>query len=308
MKLGLAIALALIACDRNKPTAIEVDAAPAPVASVSATSAPLPFADASVVDACGADLPITNAKSIGHTSVVYKITLGDGRKLAWKPNAKKLQNRWRGEVAAYRLGLALGITNVPPACARSYPRATLAGAHIPDADLIGDPIEGVVIPWIDGLQFMALEKDPLRSQAASWLSAKSPAPKGDDALMAAQISSLIVFDAITGNWDRYSGGNVGLDASGKNVLFIDNDAAFMPGPPKEEMKAAQARLDATDRFSAHLVDRLRTLDEAALTSAFGPHLLPAEMVTLVATRIQNVRKTIDAKVAARSTADVLVFP
>ena len=211
-------------------------------------------------------------------------------------------------MAAYRLGLALGITNVPPACSRTYPRAMLAAKNIATDELIGEPVEGAVIPWIEGLGLMPLEKDPLRSQAAAWLSAKSPLPKGDDALTAAQISALVVFDMLTGNWDRYSGGNVGLDASGKQILFIDNDAAFMAGPPEAETKAARARLDATDRFSNQLIARLRMLDEARLRSAFNPDFLPASMVTLVAARVRSVLETIDAKLAARSEADVLVFP
>jgi hypothetical protein len=122
-----------------------------------------------------------SGKSIGHTSVVFKLELSTGRKVAWKPNAKKVKGRYKGEVAAYRLGRALAIANVIPACLRVFDQATTiaaltsnpdAAAALADQAIVEDgKIYGVTISWVDGLQFWPLEKDPLRTDAKTWLTA-----------------------------------------------------------------------------------------------------------------------------------------
>ena len=290
-----AFALFLFACNRGEGArASAVDAA-APVAS---SAAPAPVVEPPVLatDGCGsiAPSPVRAAKSIGHTSVVFKIELESKAKMAWKPSSKRGKERWRGEVAAAKLGAALGIPNVPPACMRTFTMKELApllpkGAL--DEVIANDDgsINGAAIPWIDGLQFMPL-----------------PAEKGN---FAAQLSTLVVFDAITGNWDRYSGGNIGLDATGERVLFIDNDAAFMEGAPPKELAANLARLESTAHFSRSLTKSLRTLDVAKAfgTLPGGAPLLPEAMMKTVRARIADILKVIDAKIVAGSDADVLSF-
>lgn len=241
-------------------------------------------------------LAVRSAKSIGHTSIVFKIELETNQKLAWKPRSKRGKERWRGEIAAAKLGAALAIPNVPPACMRTFKTSELAPLLPKSAldEVIANEdgsIDGAMIPWIEGLQFLPLEKERPSS-------------------FAAQLSTLVVFDAITGNWDRYSGGNVGLDASGQRVLFIDNDAAFMEGAPPKDLAANVARVESTPRFSRSLVQRLRTLEpsKAFGTLPGGAPLLPEAMLKTVSERIARVLKIIDAKIAARSEDDVLYFP
>lgn len=314
---ALALVALLAACDRRPPPPAPV--ADAAIAAVVDASPPEPVIDAGpATDECGPlQGKIKSAKSIGHTSIVYKIELEDGSKHAFKPNAKKMKDRWRGEVAAFRLGRALGLTNVPPACIRSYPTtelAALVGAPaLEELIVAGDRIEGAVIPWITGLHFLPLEKEPLRSEARAWLrDRKKPIP-ADKLDLAAQISALVVFDAITTNWDRYSGANVGLDASGKRVLFIDNDAAFMTVPP-ERTRENQEALQQTERFSRSLLASLKLLtEEARLADAFrlgpdGSMLLPPAVIAAARRRIEGAVKIIEDKIAARSEADVLLFP
>lgn len=327
--------LGLIACDKGgtsppppSSSAIPIAPATATLADASPPAPPEPRA-ASASDAaaprpvlategCGAlmpAIPVRSAKSIGHTSVVFKIELATNQKMAWKPSSKRGKERWRGEVAAAKLGDALAISNVPPACMRTFTLAEL-GPLLPkgalDEVIANDDgtIHGAMIPWIEGLQFMALEKEPLRTQTRTWLGPTDAGVPADKTLLAAQLSTLVVFDAITGNWDRYSGGNVGLDASGQHVLFIDNDAAFMDGAPTKDLAANAARLESTERFSRALVKRLRTLDVA---SAFGTlpdrsPLLPEAMQKTVRERIASVLRVVDAKIAARSEDAVLYFP
>ena len=44
--------------------------------------------------------------------------------------------------------------------------------------------------------------------------------------MAAQVSDLIVFDFLTSNPDRYSGGNMKMSEDGKQLFFMDNTMSF----------------------------------------------------------------------------------
>lgn len=261
-------------------------------------------------------------KSIGHTSIVFKIELSSDKKAAWKPNAKKVKGRYKGEVAAYRLAQALGLPNVPPACLRTFeaPAATSALATNAEAaklfasDVIVEDgkVHGVVIPWIDGLSFWPLEKEPLRTEARTWLTAGADIPKAKIDL-ARQASTLVAFDFLTDNWDRYSGENVGLDRDGRLVLYIDNDAAFMEGPPLDRVARNKALLDATDRFSRSFVARVRALDAERLAAAFGEDaagkpLLGKSVVTAVATRVKKLLAAIDQKIVKRGEAETLYFP
>jgi hypothetical protein len=261
-------------------------------------------------------------KSIGHTSVVFKLQLSNGLKVAWKPASKRGKNRYKGEIAAYRLGKALGIDNVPAVCFRAFDM-TKAGEAVgreaqakqlftDEAIVDHGVVRGAVIPWIEGLQFLPLEKDPLRSEARQWLTTKAAIPEGK-VETARQVSSLIAFDFLTTNWDRYSGENVGLDKAGTTVLYIDNDAAFMEGPPQEQLAKNQARLEATDRFSRSFVEHARKLDATMLTHAFGeegpgePLLAPAT-VEAVATRVKTLLLVVDKKIKAQGETETLFFP
>lgn len=261
-------------------------------------------------------------KSVGHTSVVFKIELASGKKAAWKPNARNVKGRYKGEVAAYRLAEALGLSNVPPACLRTFDAPAAASALATNAEaaklfasevIVEDgKVHGVVIPWIEGLSFWPLEKEPLRTEARTWLTAGAEVPKTKLDL-ARQASTLVAFDFITGNWDRYSGENVGLDRTGALVLYIDNDAGFMEVPPKALVARNKVLLDATDRFSRSFVGRLRELDEQRLADTFGEGtggkpLLARGVVTLVASRVRELLAVIDAKIAKRGEAETFYFP
>ena len=130
--------------------------------------------------------------------------------------------------------------------------------------------------------------------------------------LARQASTLVAFDFITGNWDRYSGENVGLDSTGAHVLFIDNDAAFLELPPKEQLARNKALLDATDRFSRAFVEGARKLDAERLAAVFGEEapgrpLLSTAVVSIVARRLEELVAIVDAKIAARGEAETLYF-
>jgi hypothetical protein len=130
--------------------------------------------------------------------------------------------------------------------------------------------------------------------------------------MAAQISTLIVFDSITGNWDRWSGGQIGYDRATGSLLFVDNDAAFFdPIPPA--FLAQMALLRNIDRFSRSLVSRLRATDGLVIADALGEEepgtpLLPPREIADTDNRRKDVLAVIDAKIASFGESAVLFFP
>ena len=242
---------------------------------------------------------------------------------AYKPSSKRGPSRYKGEIAAYRLATALGLPNVPPAIPRSFPLAgLLAALGGKDTDAGGllarealpdekGEVAGALIPWIPRLGFLALEAEPLLGEWKGWLGASGEVP-ADKRSVAAQVSTMIVFDYITGNWDRWSGGNVGHDAQSGTVLFIDNDGAFYETPPRGPLADQKKRLEAVARFSRSFVGRLRALDAKALAAAMGDErdgvpLLAGKAVAGAAKRRDEALRIIDARIARDGEPKVLVF-
>lgn len=264
-----------------------------------------------------------SAKAIGHTSVVFKLGLSGSLAAAFKPESKRGRVRYRGEIAAYRLSRALGLRNVPPALARSFDAKDLRAAASKNAkslSLFDDEViahagrvRGALMPWIDKLEFLPVETDPWRARWTKWLRASEPIPPvKDDASLAAQISTLVVFDTVTGNWDRWSGANVGFDKETKTLLFVDNDGAFFEPAPAAPLAAQLALLEKVDRYSKKLVAQLRALDPLSLADAIGEEspgepLLGAKTLASVDERRRKVLSIVDAKVAALGEATVLAF-
>src|SRR5207253_9695110 len=118
-------------------------------------------------------------------------------------------------------------------------------------------------------------KEPWWSKWRGWLKKGAPIPD-DDVGLARQASVLVLFDYVSGNWDRFSGANVGFDKERKMLLFIDNDGAFFETPPKDGLLRNKTLLAGVDRFSRRLVRALRDagdLEFLASAAEGGPSLL-----------------------------------
>ena len=290
---------AVVVTDAAPPSAVSVDAA------------------LTLADAIPWSADPKSARAIGHTSIVFKCELTNGKKAVFKPASKRGPVRYRGEIAAYRLGVALGLTLVPRAFYKQIEGPVLAralagsgaGETQLEADVVrssGDIVKGAVIPWIDDLDFLPLEREPLATAWKAWLRAGTTIPEEKKAL-AAQISTLVAFDYVTGNWDRWSGGNVGLSKTTGDLLFIDNDGAFFEVVPKDALARNERLLRGVDRFSRAFVTALRALDDAALAKAIGEEvegrpLLSEKALAGVSARRAALLAIVDAK------PDALTFP
>jgi hypothetical protein len=254
------------------------------------------------------------ARSIGHTSVVFKVSLGSGRHAAFKPSSRRGPLRYKGEIAARRLALALDLPNVPRAYFRTFVASTFYGLVEGGNDLVvkDGRLKGALIPWIDGLQFLALEKAPLAGQWKGWLKKGGVIPD-DQRELARQISTLVAFDFMTGNWDRWSGGNVGLDKASGTLLYIDNDGAFFEVPPQDALAKNERLLRGIDKLSRSFVAKVRELDDDALARAIGVEapgepLLSGKALAGVAQRRKQLLAIVDAKLRDAGEDATLAFP
>jgi len=299
-------------------------ASDAPSDAAREAAPPKPTSDAAHDDlASYATAAPVSGKSVGHTSVVFKLKLDGGLEAAYKPRSKRGPARYKGEIAAYRLATALGLANVPPALSRSFARAMLmkalggetndAGALFAKEAIATDAgeVPGALIPWIPHLELMELHTEPLLSAWHGWLGGAQEVPE-DQRGLAAQVSTMIVFDYITGNWDRWSGGNIGFQARQKVLLFLDNDGAFYDVPPEGPLAAQKGRLNAVTRFSRGFVGRLRTLDPKSLAAAMGEEspgvpLLGEKAISGVNARRGEALRIIDARIEKSGAEKVLDF-
>ncbi len=275
------------------------------------------------------------AKSVGSTSVVFKVPLDGGIAAAFKPETRKHGSRWRAEVAAYRLSRALGLDNVPVTVPRAAKMAALHASTrsstmgrllrdqcLPRAD---GKLPGAMIAWIPGLARLPLEDDPMWTAWHEWVAIEPPARSIElhvpDALakklrearvLAPQVSSLVAFDHLTGNRDRWSGHNVLVDVTRTRLVYLDHNLAF---DAKLDVAATHKRrmvLQRVERFSRALVASARKLTRASLVDAFGADDLGAPLLTdaqidAVLTRRDELVAYVDELIAKHGEPRVLSF-
>ncbi len=294
------------------------EAAAAPSGNVAVTPAP-----ALAADPYEAGDP-TAAKSIGHTSYVLKLRLAAGLVAAYKPQSTLPlgDRRYRGEIAAYRLGRALGLDNVPRAIPRSFAASKLAAAFSTAegrADFArkagvdeNGSVRGALLPWIDGYEELPLDQPAWRTKWIAWLTREDAVIAPEDRKTARDISTMLAFDFLTANWDRWSGGNVARDRASGTILFVDNDGAFYDTPPAANLAAQLARLRRVVRFSRSFVAAVRALDGASLRRAIGDEspghrLLPDAVLAGVDARRTTFLGVVDERIAREGEAAALAF-
>jgi hypothetical protein len=305
----------------------DASAAPAPARGASAGDADVRVrgSDDDAKDAADPyvqSLPIS-AKSIGHTSYVLKIGLEGGAVAAYKPRSRLPlgDRRYKSEIAAYRLATALGLKNVPRAEPRVFQASDLraafqsetAAADFDRKALVDSDgrLRGALIPWIADYQVLALERADWRAKWTAWLTTETLIDPRDEPLASA-ISTMLVFDYLTANWDRWSGANIAQSASTGTVLFVDNDGAFYAHPSPTLLDQQLALLKKIVRFSKSFIHGLRGLRESDLPKVFGVEfageaLLPDRVVRGVAARMKTVLTLVDARVDRAGEAATLAF-
>src|SRR3954471_9313398 len=218
----------------------------------------------------------------GGSSLHFRAEFAAESGAAWKPMQTNMQSVPRKEVAAYRLNRLLGLHAVPPAAPRAVARDELLQHLHPEslqylprirAETVFGPdgkTIGTASYWIPIIKDSGFDTPDGRKQTQAWLTIGQPIPP-DRLSMAAQVSTLVVFDFLTSNPDRYSGGNMKMSEDGKQLYFMDNTMSFFLDPtgiPRNREALLKAQ-----RFSRALYETLphitvRTL-QRALTEEVG---------------------------------------
>ncbi len=263
----------------------------------------------------------------GGSSISLRIDFEGGARAAFKPDQTNLQTIPRKEVAAYRLSRLLGVEAVAPAIPRSFREKDLIDALDPAsrdvvprflAQLRGDDgeVAGALMWWIPEIKDAALGRFPIDTVDGMvlWkrsLQAGAEIP-AEHATLVPQISTMVGFDFLISNSDRWSGSNAKGSPDGKLLYFMDNTLSFGPNPQGNAKTFAY--LARVEKFSRSFVASVRALDEDSLREAVLEETEPYERL-LTESEIQGVMfrrdrflAYVDGLVAEHGAAKVLVFP
>jgi hypothetical protein len=264
--------------------------------------------------------PLVDVKfNHGGSSISLRLTFADGSRAAFKPLQNNPQTVPRKEIAAYRINRLLGLNNVPPAIPRTLHRDDLFQKLTPDSlsylkrlneETIFDAegfTRGEASYWIPVIVNSNLDTPESIEQWTSWLTVGEPIPTKKVGLMA-QLSTLLVFDMLQNNSDRFSGGNLMTSPDGQTLYYMDNTFGFQIEPQGHER--CRNALFRSQKFSRRLYHALTQIDARAIRAAFdpGPVELSDDEIASVVARRDVVVKYIDDLSAALGVEKVLVFP
>ncbi len=220
-------------------------------------------------------LPPSRIAPVGNTSVVFKMTLAAPFDGAFKTATRQRPRGHLAEIAAYRLGRCLGLDNVPPAISRSMRLPTLRAILLPRfahrwpglrAKMVirnGDSVSGVAIYWVPAMRSLGVDKAGEGDLLSRWLTLAADVP-ADRRGLAASFGTMLAFDYLTGNRDRFSGGNVKADAEASYIYLRDNDMAFPRRLPDHVHRRILQRVLRVERFSRDFFHNLRRLSREQL--------------------------------------------
>ena len=256
---------------------------------------------------------IVGRQQVGSTSVNFHLTLSSDTDASFKPRSTSHADAYRAEIAAFRLNRLLGLSRVPPAISRYVQRAQL---HLSTETLVlperDGNVRGAAIYWVPVLRDSRIDQERERTRWSRWLRQRDTIP-ADQLVRAEEISSLVVFDFLIGNWDRWSGANVPMDAGG-HLIYRDNNGGF--GEPFGDAMLAivMRQLRLVQKFSRAVIDRARGMTEETVRAemALDPDTahppLSAVQITSLLRRRDTLIAYVDDLVRRHSEAAVYVWP
>lgn len=348
--LGLLLfAVCSVACRTEQPSASDPGLDPAPsaarvadAAAVSPPPASAPRASRAGPAPAAIDGPLTaadggtgsllehlararirRARPISRRSLSLKLSLEGGADAVYKP-VRREDRTARHEVAAFRLSRLLGLSCVPPSVMRRIPLDNFAWLLGDEHAEVNEALRqeayldersgvwGATIAWIDGLQPSGLDEQGGRKHLQRLLALDGPAVERDP--LAVEVSAMVVFDYVSGNWDRFSGGNLFLAPAGGQLVLIDNNGSFSRWSDVKKQRMDEL-LGLVFRFSRGLVGALRALDRAGLERELleasweqTRRLLTEQELALLLERRDAVIARVDQLIAAHGEGRVLAFP
>ncbi len=256
--------------------------------------------------------------SRGGSSLVLRIEFIDGSRAAFKPQQIHPQSVPRKEAAAYQLSKKLGLSAVPPTVMRALSRNELLSRLDAESQwlrtrLLREAIfdehgvtVGSMMYWVPGLVDLGLDSD---AAILSWTRELSQSGQltEDRSELLGQLSTLLLFDVIQNNSDRFSGGNILGSRDGRTMFFIDNAFGFQTDP-RGHLRAVQY-LSRCQKFSRRLWTALQLLsdEELAFSDPLTGPLLSHDEVSALRSRRDRVVRYLGRLIDSHGTEAVLAF-
>ncbi len=264
----------------------------------------------------------------GGTSLSLRLDFASGARAAFKPLQIHPQSDPRREIAAYRIDRLLGLGHVPPAKTASFTvddvlaaiepssRAHATARIAEEAIARRGRLVGEVSWWIPELKLVRIGGkliDEPEGQAlwTGYLQAGAARP-AELAPMLAQISTVILFDVLIDNSDRWSGNNTEGSLDNRVLYFMDNTLAFSAFTMGHATNLS--KLHRIQVFPRALVARLRALSFERVTAALasdddllGPLLTPVEIQAIIARR-DHLLAYVDRLITELGEDAVLALP
>jgi hypothetical protein len=284
--------------------------------------------DAELLAPLGAT-PLTRVKlNHGGSSLSLRLDFASGARAAFKPIQIHPQSDPRREIAAYRIDRLLGIGHVPPAKSAAFAIEDVIAAADPANRVLtatrigGEAIErdgklcGELSWWIPEIQRVRLGgryiDEPDGEQLwAEYLQAGAAIP-GELRPMLAQIATVLVFDVVIDNSDRWSGNNTQGSTDDRILYFMDNTLAFSQYTLGHTTNLS--RLYRIQVFPRALIGKLRALTAQMISAALGPAddvlgpLLSEGELRAMLSRRDHLVEYVDGLIAELGEEAVLALP
>jgi len=275
-----------------------------------------------------ASAPVKSLKANhGGTSLSLRIQFGNGSRAAFKPEQTWPQSNPRREIAAYRIDRLLGIGHVPPAKSGAFTIAELLEATEPatraamakrlaeEGVAHNGVLKGELSWWIPEIIDMKISGHFIDDHegVAMWIGYLQQGAKPPSELepLLGQIATLVLFDILIDNSDRWSGWNTKASTDNKILYFMDNTLSFSLF--SQGHAANLAPFYRITVFPRKVVQRIRGLTRDALVAAvgsdpnFGSLLTPAE-INAVMLRREHMLHHIDKMIGRFGEDAVLALP
>lgn len=256
----------------------------------------------------------------GGSSISCRLDFTDGSRASFKPTQTNPQSVPRKEAAAYRLARLLGLNSIAPAMLRTISQKDILGKLHADSEWARSRIErdtlfdergesvGAAMYWIPQVVDLKLDTTEGIQTWADQLSQRGELP-AERAPLLAQLSTLLLFDVVQNNYDRFSGGNLLGSPDGRTLYFMDNAIGFQLDASGHQR--CWSYLKRCQRFSRRFVGALRQLERDAIKDALSDAprpLLSDEEIDALLSRRDRVIRYVDRLIEEHGETRVLAFP
>lgn len=257
--------------------------------------------------------PVLAMREVGNTSINLRCDLEGDIDGAYKPSESLHLEHFRGEIGAFRVAQLLGLERVPPAVLRRFTRAEFpAGAPLARLRFRENVSWGAMIYWVPVLRPANIFRGPTLERWTRILTQGEAIPD-EERNRAEDVSSVITFDFLIGNWDRWHGTNTLQDRDGR-LVFRDNNGAFYEPLRGWRYETILSWFQRVQRFSRSLVTRARGLTLETLRASIADDRLGDEPLLTdaqlrgVLRRRDTLVQYVDALVQIHGDGEVYAFP